>query len=395
MGPKNGMFMTNAFWSMRSKHFPREYAEKMINAWALNRKDGFYGEFFPLAMAKRSMSKFTSPPDHDFGYTPDTAYFTLDGMFRQGFPKIASELTVNHLENYNYHEEWGVPVAPEAYRRDLTLFGDQYSNFNAGKILLFLEGLAGLSYSLPNQTLSVREAMPAAWDWMELEVPIDEKTGRTKIRIERQSKRGGLRKSILVQNCPLKVKLELWTEEKKVVSKDSPLSEIKATSPFIAFESSPQVPRLPYPFFSNDESIDPLPYPLLHLQHPVLCQRPPTERHLRSCRRPRMGGTRMLWEFIQRNAPPRQAGQARHPVHPRLCRSSRVLTLPGGPVDRTTPGPSGNSRLPPSQFLQRSSRKPLDPPQNSQAKRLRHRHGRQMAPDRLQISGRPVRSSPY
>ena len=239
LGPKNGMFMTNAFWSMRSKHFPRDYARKMINAWALNREDGFYGEFFPLAMAKRSMSKFTSPPDLDFGYTPDTAYFTLDGMFRQGFPKIASELTVNHLENYNYHEEWGVPVAPEAYRRDLTLFGDQYSNFNAGKILLFLEGLFGLSYSLPEQTLSLREAMPAPWNWMELEVPIGEKTGRTKIRIERQNKKGGLSKRISVENCPLKVKLELWTEEKKVVSKDSPLSEIKASRPHsIAFESS-------------------------------------------------------------------------------------------------------------------------------------------------------------
>ena len=239
LGPKNGMFMTNAFWSMRSKHFPRDYARKMINAWALNREDGFYGEFFPLAMAKRSMSKFTSPPDLDFGYTPDTAYFTLDGMFRQGFPKIASELTVNHLENYNYHEEWGVPVAPEAYRRDLTLFGDQYSNFNAGKILLFLEGLFGLSYSLPEQTLSLREAMPAPWNWMELEVPIGEKTGRTKIRIERQNKKGGLSKRISVENCPLKVKLELWTEEKKVVSKGSPLSEIKASRPHsIAFESS-------------------------------------------------------------------------------------------------------------------------------------------------------------
>jgi len=239
MGPKNGMFMTNAFWSMRSKYFPREYAEKMINAWALNREDGFYGEFFPLAMAKRSMSKFKSPPDLAFGYTPDTAYFTLDGMFRQGFPKIASELTVNHLENYNYHEKWGMPVAPEAYRRDMTLFGDQYSNFNAGKILLFLEGLAGLSYSLPKQTLSVREAMPAEWDWMEIEVPILKKTGSTKIRIERQKRNGSQKKSITVENCPLKVKLELWTEEKKVVSSDSALSEIKASRPHsIAFESS-------------------------------------------------------------------------------------------------------------------------------------------------------------
>ena len=239
MGPKNGMFMTNAFWSMRSKYFPREYAQKMINAWALNREDGFYGEFFPLAMAKRSMSKFTSPPDLSFGYTPDTAYFTLDGMFRQGFAKTASELTLNHLANYNYHEQWGLPVAPEAYRRDLTLFGDQYSNFNAGKILLFLEGLAGISYSLPDQTLSVRESMPSAWDWMEFEIPILKKTGRTKIRIERQNKNGGLNKKIIVENCPLKVKLELWPEEKKVVSSDSDLSEIKASRPHsIAFESS-------------------------------------------------------------------------------------------------------------------------------------------------------------
>ena len=239
MGPKNGMLMTNAFWSMRSKYFPREYAEKMINAWALKREDGFYGEFFPLAMAKQSMSKFTSPPDLAFGYTPDTAYFTLDGMFRQGFAKTASELTLNHLENYNYHKEWDLPVAPEAYRRDLALFGDQYSNFNAGKILLFLEGFAGISYSIPNQTLSVREAMPLAWDWMEFEIPLIKQNGRTKIRVERQNKNGGLGKRIMVENCPLKVKLELWSEEKKVVSSKSNLSEIKASRPHsIAFESS-------------------------------------------------------------------------------------------------------------------------------------------------------------
>jgi hypothetical protein len=239
MGPKNGMFMTNAFWSMRSKYFPREYAGKMINAWALNREDGFYGEFFPLAMAKRSMRTFASDVDHSFGYTPDTAYFTLDGMFRQGFAKVASELTLNHLANYNYHEKWGVPVAPEAYRRDLSLFGDQYSNFNAGKILLFLEGFAGISYSLPDQTLSVRETMPTAWEWMELEIPLQKEAVWTKVRIERQKRNGGITKRIKVENCPLRVKLELWSEEKKVVSSDSNLSEIKASRPHsIAFESS-------------------------------------------------------------------------------------------------------------------------------------------------------------
>ncbi|MDA9961510.1 hypothetical protein N9D63_01380 [Opitutales bacterium] len=219
MGPKNGMLMTNAFWSMRSKYFPREYAEKMINTWALSKENGFYGEFFPLAMAKPSMKAFTSQADLDFGYTPDTAYFTLDGMFRQGFAKVASELTLNHLENYNYHDEWKIPVAPEAYRRNLDLFGDQYSNFNAGKILLFLEGLAGISYSLPEGIFHVRDAMPTAWEWMELEIPMRKETVWTNVRIERQKKASGITKTIEVRNCPLEVKLEPWLEGRKLDGK--------------------------------------------------------------------------------------------------------------------------------------------------------------------------------
>ena len=217
MGPGNGMLMTNAFWSMRTKFFPREYADKMIRSWALDRVKGFYGEFFPLAMARRSMKTFASETDHAFGYTPDTAYFTLDGMFRQDFPKVASELTLNHLENYNYHDEWEIPVAPEAYRRDLELFGDQYSNFNAGKILLFLEGLAGISYSLPDGFFQVRDAMPTTWEWMEIEVPVGMKPDWVKVRIERKNERGGIMKRIIVENSPLPVKITPWLEDRQLV----------------------------------------------------------------------------------------------------------------------------------------------------------------------------------
>jgi len=172
-GPSDGMIMTLGLWAMRSPHFPREYARPMVESWALDREKGFFGEFFPLAMSKQAMKAFATDVDHSFGYTPDTAYFTLDGIFRQGLTKEATELTLNHLENYNWHEEWNVPVAPEAYRRDLTLFGDQYSNFNAGKILLYLEGLAGLEISLPDRKLLVTPALPAAWDWMEVRIPIE------------------------------------------------------------------------------------------------------------------------------------------------------------------------------------------------------------------------------
>ncbi|MDF1739831.1 MAG: hypothetical protein P1U86_11785 [Verrucomicrobiales bacterium] len=182
LAPANGMLMTNGFWAMRSPHFPKEYAKRMVDTWALGREKGFYGEFFPLAMSKQSMKSFATEVDHSFGYTPDTAYFTLDGMFRQGLVEEATSLTLNHLKHYNYREEWQIPVAPEAYRRDLTLFGDQYSNFNAGKILLYLEGLAGLRYSIPEKRLSVAPALPREWEWMEVRLPIAGKW--TKIRYE-------------------------------------------------------------------------------------------------------------------------------------------------------------------------------------------------------------------
>ena len=222
MGPKNGKLHTNAFWAMRTRHFPREYAEQMIHSWALNQTDGFMGEFFPLAMAKKSMKIFTSSDDLAFGYTPDTAYFTLDGMFKQGFPKIASELTLNHLENYNYHQEWKVPVAPEAYSRNLDLFGDQFSNFNAGKILLFIEGLAGVSYSIPEQILKIRDSMPLAWEWMEFDFPIVVQNEWTKIRFERNKTFfGGERKKITVKNSPFPLKIDVWLDEKELAGNPS------------------------------------------------------------------------------------------------------------------------------------------------------------------------------
>lgn len=171
--PNNRMLMTNGFWAMRSPYFPTEYAKPMVETWALNREAGFYGEFFPLAMAKESMKTFKTKVDHAFGYTPDTAYFTLDGIFNQGLAKVASQLTRNHLLNYNYHSEWNVPIAPEAYRRNRSLFGDQYSNFNAGKILLILEGLGGLKYSVPDRKFAARPALPEEWEWMEIRLSIE------------------------------------------------------------------------------------------------------------------------------------------------------------------------------------------------------------------------------
>ena len=74
---------------------------------------------------------------------------------------------------------------------------DQYSNFNAGKILLYLEGLGGLNYSLPDQELTIRPALPASWDWMEIRLPIANQW--TKIRYSEDG--------VEVKDCPIPWKL--------------------------------------------------------------------------------------------------------------------------------------------------------------------------------------------
>lgn len=225
-GPKNGMLMTTGFWHMRSKYFPREYALSMTRSWALDRDKGFYGNgnFFPLAMSRQAMKTFATDVDHSFGYTPDTAYFTLDGMFRQRLGDPAWRLTLNHLENYNFHSDWNIPVAPEAYRRDGKLFGDQYSNFNAGKLLLYLEGLAGLEYSIPNNRLVVQDTMPADWAWMEFRLPItmpdEKKTHWPVIRYQRSESESEVAKLIRVTDCPLQITIAPWSEEKRVLHTD-------------------------------------------------------------------------------------------------------------------------------------------------------------------------------
>jgi hypothetical protein len=228
-GPNNGMLMTTGFWHMRSKHFPRDYASRMIASWALDkdsvtRKDGFYGDFFPLAMSRQAMKTFATKVDHSFGYTPDTAYFTLSGMFAQRLGDPAWRLTLNHLENYNYNEDWSIPVAPEAYTRSGKLFGDQYSNFNAGKLLLYLEGLAGLEYSIPDSRLVVHDTMPTNWKWMEVRLPIrmpgEKKTRWPVIRYERSQSGSEITKSIRVTGCPLRITIEPWSEEKRLIHSD-------------------------------------------------------------------------------------------------------------------------------------------------------------------------------
>ena len=100
-------------------------------------------------------------------------------------------------------------------------WGDQYSNFNAGKILFILEGMAGLDYSIPESTLTVRDNMPEEWSSMEVRVPMKVK-GRMRwpiVRYRREKRGDTVRKTISVLGNPLaNLRIQPWLEEGTVLS---------------------------------------------------------------------------------------------------------------------------------------------------------------------------------
>ena len=88
----------------------------------------------------------------------------------------------------------GVPVAPESRNLEFAMRGDSYSNINAGKILLVLEGIGGLSYSVDDDMFSFADNLPSQWQWMEFRVPVIDKDGQehwVKARADRQQSRDG------------------------------------------------------------------------------------------------------------------------------------------------------------------------------------------------------------
>ena len=74
----------------------------------------------------------------------DGNWYSIRPLYLHTVDRLANKFTLAHLKTYNM--EAGVPVAPEARDSDYQRFGDKFSNFNAGKILLVLEGIGGVKY---------------------------------------------------------------------------------------------------------------------------------------------------------------------------------------------------------------------------------------------------------
>ena len=205
--------------------FPREYVVAMAENWLNDPVNGFYSK---VPLTRTALKDWGTHNPGPFAVVPDGNWFMLRSLYMHNVDALANKFTLGHLKKYNM--AWGeIPVAPEARDDAFELFGDQYSNFNAGKILLLLEGIGGLSYSVSDDTFTFADSLPKNWTFMEFRVPVvkDADAGAptwVTARSERACQSGGkVVKTVTVISNPFKtLNLRPWAEDGTVVSSSPP-----------------------------------------------------------------------------------------------------------------------------------------------------------------------------
>ena len=202
----------SGFAYLRNSYFPEDWAYQMVEEWALDSEKGFFWKVPLSTTAKKDFDRISK----DFSSTPDTNYYALLGMYKSNVGRNANICALAHLKKYNMN--WGIPIAPEAWSIEPEPWGDQYSNFNAGKIQVIIEGMGGLEYSIPDSTFTVSDCMPEEWSYMQWRVPIkiDGKMYWPTVDVSRKEKNGKVIKTVLVKGNPMKnLQIRPWLEEGK------------------------------------------------------------------------------------------------------------------------------------------------------------------------------------
>jgi hypothetical protein len=203
---------------MGMNQFPDDWAAEMTEHWAMDNVDGFFAQVPLSVRALKDWGTFQSG-DHPFVVTPDTNWYALRGMYMHHVGNNANVCTLGHLKNYNMY--WNIPIAPESFDINFEPWGDQYSNFNAGKILLILEGILGLSYSVIDDSFTISDHLPMEWDYMETYVPIHEngETQWTRVRVSRNENGPNVEKTVTVEgNSRATLNIQPWLEEKNLLT---------------------------------------------------------------------------------------------------------------------------------------------------------------------------------
>ena len=210
--------------------FPRAWVLAMAEHWLDDSNRGFYTAACPLT--RTALKDWATHNPGVFAVVPDANWFMIRGLYLHQVDRLANKFLLAHLSLYN--QAWGgIPVAPEGRRTDFSLFGDQYSNFNAGKLLLLIEGTGGLRYSVEEDSFTFADNLPTNWTFMEFRIPVVKAAGAAvawvTARAERKCVGGRVTKTSTVDGNPFaKLEVRPWAEDARVVGA-SPGAVVNAT----------------------------------------------------------------------------------------------------------------------------------------------------------------------
>jgi hypothetical protein len=187
-----------ALASLQSVAMPKDWAREMVDEFVLDTDKGFCS---PVGVNTRAAD---SPPNGIFRCSTISSWLAIDGMFRKDCDYAGMLMTVNHLNSMV--REWGYPVAPEAWNDKFKSWGSRYYNWDIAIVLPMIEWLAGVDYSIPEGTFTVRPHLPPTWDYIETRTPvvIEGRTRWVKSRVERRNAGAGQRQTVTVEGNPLR-----------------------------------------------------------------------------------------------------------------------------------------------------------------------------------------------
>jgi len=234
--PASGNFGWSTVAALLPETTHRTWVQKLADSWMVDDVEGFF-DIIPLAT--KAMKNYHSDDntttglpkcpmgpgctgkglDSHFSIVPDGNYFTIRPFYRHKVSGFANKAFLAHLKRYQMNA--GIAVAPEAYDYDNNQFGNQFNNFNAGKIQLFLEGLLGVRVDNFDDSFTFADNLPANWTFMEVRVPV-KRAGQVswvKARSERTQDGNTVTKQVSVEDNPFKtLHLQPWSEDAKVLS---------------------------------------------------------------------------------------------------------------------------------------------------------------------------------
>lgn len=224
----NGMGWENIAYAGIS-FFPRDWVVAMADNWIDNAAEGFNSR---VPLARTALKDWAKHPPGVFSVVPDANWFMIRALYLHNVDSLANKFTLDHLTKYNM--EWGgIPVAPEGRDSDFKLFGDQYSNFNAGKLLLILEGIGGLKVDTHSDCFTFADNLPGNWTFMEFRVPVVKEAGATTTWVTARAQRGcsggKVTKTATVDGNPFAtLNVQPWSDgfDNSAIVKSSPVGAI-------------------------------------------------------------------------------------------------------------------------------------------------------------------------